>query len=516
MPSRREPSVSAGLGAKDGKNVEVVERPTSLSIGSQIEALDIQELWYPARVVKMHLHEVLVSFDGWDSEWDEWLPRSSPRIRKYRGWGTAHIPGDYQISSIIEALDMEGKWYPSRVLHVSETSVMVHYLRWSSKWDEWILKDSGRLRLAGQGGLRSDGDRAETHEDTCGYCEDAGELIYCSGPCRRAYHKKCMPDSNASAWKANSASRWSCSDCKSRRHRCFICKQWGADGLDVHRCSKRGCGKMYHADCLVASLHPFGFAATPPRISYPPNTEQSGADTGGFVAGSYPGVHDQHATLDQGDLLQSGSPCIAHDQTDDEGSNTHGSDLKASCVEWLTTQHRWLGRRVRRFFNGGVTDGTITCWLPASGDDDALWHMSHDDGDAEDLDASEVRAALRAHSEMWTAPRRGLFAEPEYNQTETVPSASLDGSAQDLCETPKAKCQAIDMSQSGTVCIERAASQRKRTLSDQPTPVKSGRRRTQQQLAAQGSSKTIWAGIVCARHWCQICKQPESFGYAIA
>ena len=58
------------------------------------------------------------------------------------------MPDDWQLHSTIEALDMAGKWYKAKVLHVSEVSVMVHYNAWSSKWDEWVDKTSGRLRAA--------------------------------------------------------------------------------------------------------------------------------------------------------------------------------------------------------------------------------------------------------------------------------------------------------------------------------------------------------------------------------
>jgi hypothetical protein len=37
-----------------------------------------------------------------------------------------------------------------------------------------------------------------------------------------------------------------------------------------------------------------------------------------------------------------------------------------------------------------MSDGYISGWLPADGDDVALWHMVHDDGDEEDLEEAEV------------------------------------------------------------------------------------------------------------------------------
>ena len=103
------------------------KRPKSLEIGTLIEALDVQNLWFPARVVQVQASKVLVHFDGWSNNWDEWIDSQSARLRAHRGWGTSRMPNDWQQDSIIEALDMQGKWYPSKVLHVSQQSVQVHY-----------------------------------------------------------------------------------------------------------------------------------------------------------------------------------------------------------------------------------------------------------------------------------------------------------------------------------------------------------------------------------------------------
>ena len=35
-------------------------------------------------------------------------------------------------------------------------------------------------------------------------------------------------------------------------------------------------------------------------------------------------------------------------------------------VAWRETGHRWLGRRVRRFFGESMSDGTIVKWVDAA------------------------------------------------------------------------------------------------------------------------------------------------------
>ena len=67
----------------------------------------------------------------------------------------------------------------------------------------------------------------------------------------------------------------------------------------------------------------------------------------------------------------------------------------------LESGSEWLQRRVAtRHGNGVVSVGTLTKWVPADGEDEALWHMAHDDGDGEDLDEAEVEAALKLYAEV--------------------------------------------------------------------------------------------------------------------
>ena len=156
--SRKRPLPAAGESEPDWHK--------SLTVDSLVEALDVQNLWYPARVIQMEGSKVLLHFLGWGAqltraprglrgvwtgyahqppayvpeaqgglppgphalyvrgrlvrvlwharwgdEWDEWIERDSAQLRRHRGWGTPAMPTDWQQDSIIEALDMEGKWY---------------------------------------------------------------------------------------------------------------------------------------------------------------------------------------------------------------------------------------------------------------------------------------------------------------------------------------------------------------------------------------------------------------------
>ena len=72
------------------------------------------------------------------------------------------------------------------------------------------------------------------------------------------------------------------------------------------------------------------------------------------------------------------------------------------AIEWRSEGHEWIGCRVARRFDGEEEGaaattalGKIVAWVPEEGEDEALWHMVHDDGDEEDLDEGEMREALQ-------------------------------------------------------------------------------------------------------------------------
>jgi hypothetical protein len=88
------------------------------------------------------------------------------------------------------------------------------------------------------------------------------------------------------------------------------------------------------------------------------------------------------------------------DSDDDTGGGGGGAGSDGDDDdEWKTDGHEWIGRRVlRRLTNKKgaevVMAGTISRWAPPTAEDEPLWHMAHDDGDAEDLDEEEVRDGL--------------------------------------------------------------------------------------------------------------------------
>ena len=71
---------------------------------------------------------------------------------------------------------------------------------------------------------------------------------------------------------------------------------------------------------------------------------------------------------------------------------------KSFDYDWQLTGHCFIGERVSIIYpNGLVGIGTVQKYLPPDGDDVALFHVLHDDGDKEDLDCHECFAAMEQY-----------------------------------------------------------------------------------------------------------------------
>ncbi|XP_074251887.1 histone-lysine N-methyltransferase NSD2 isoform X2 [Saimiri boliviensis] len=78
-------------------------------------------------------------------------------------------------------------------------------------------------------------------EYVCQLCEKPGSLLLCEGPCCGAFHLACLGLSR------RPEGRFTCSECTSGIHSCFVCKE---NKTDVKRCVVTQCGKFYHEACV--------------------------------------------------------------------------------------------------------------------------------------------------------------------------------------------------------------------------------------------------------------------------
>jgi len=90
------------------------------------------------------------------------------------------------------------------------------------------------------------------------------------------------------------------------------------------------------------------------------------------------------------------------EETDEEDDDEATDDEEE--LTWMSQGHAWIGKDVRREYEGGkdFNVGKITKWVQAGKDpheDPALWHVEFPDGDEEDLEAHEVREAIKCFAE---------------------------------------------------------------------------------------------------------------------
>jgi len=131
---------------------------------------------------------------------------------------------------------------------------------------------------------------------------------------------------------------------------------------------------------------------------------------------------------------------VAAAEEEEEAAEEEEEEAEEEDNEWRTEGHKWLGQRVRRFHETGYTDGTLTRWMPADGDEAPIWRMLHDDDDEEDLEAYEVERALHAL-------KKNLTDDPNPDGEEEEPYAH---------EKPKqreARCKAANICSFKDACV---------------------------------------------------------------
>ena len=118
----------------------------ALCVGDAVEAHygEVEaELWWPAVVTKVwRSGEMDVRYDDGDVE----LQKPHRRVR-----AAAPAGGDeWRVGSRLEALDKVSAWCFATVLAMRgeghSRMLKVHYMGWSSKWDQWLAVSGGRLR----------------------------------------------------------------------------------------------------------------------------------------------------------------------------------------------------------------------------------------------------------------------------------------------------------------------------------------------------------------------------------
>ena len=122
-----------------------------LSVGDELDVLDENpglKFWCPARVIEIELKRVKITYLDWSSKWDEWIDRSSTRLAVF-GTHVFRVGSVLKIGQRIEVFDEHPKrevWSVSYVCDVDPARVKVHFIGFAKKFDEWLSRDSKRIR----------------------------------------------------------------------------------------------------------------------------------------------------------------------------------------------------------------------------------------------------------------------------------------------------------------------------------------------------------------------------------
>ncbi|MEZ5670276.1 MAG: hypothetical protein R3F55_23180 [Alphaproteobacteria bacterium] len=100
--------------------------------------------WYAGRVLDGPRPDgsCYVTYDGYDSSWDEWV--SPDRLQ-----AVGNVAAGLCVPGSAVGIEWNGSWYPGRVLEGPgpDGSCYVGYDGYDSSWDEWVTPD--RLRAGG-------------------------------------------------------------------------------------------------------------------------------------------------------------------------------------------------------------------------------------------------------------------------------------------------------------------------------------------------------------------------------
>jgi hypothetical protein len=93
------------------------------SVGQRADVL-WKGAWYPAKVLQVNGDNCYITYEGYDSSWDEWV--EAGRFR-----------ASFAVGDSVKVL-WKGQWYPGHILDTDGNSYKITYDGYDSSWDEWV------------------------------------------------------------------------------------------------------------------------------------------------------------------------------------------------------------------------------------------------------------------------------------------------------------------------------------------------------------------------------------------
>jgi len=88
--------------------------------------------WYKSTVLRVKSRKVLISYDGYGSNWNEWVAQGRIKCRIVKP-----VVNPYPKGSSV-SVKWKSKWWPAKVIGVRKNAWKIHYNGYDNSWNEWV------------------------------------------------------------------------------------------------------------------------------------------------------------------------------------------------------------------------------------------------------------------------------------------------------------------------------------------------------------------------------------------
>lgn len=126
------------------KEYETQQTISKYDVSEQIDCLDERGQWLNAEIIEINSNKLKVHYCGFSKNFDEWINEDSNRIQKQWRHGQ-----EFRLNNRIDVIDTYNYWKEARIIDLNDTQIKIHYKGYSERYDEWIHKNSERIKEIG-------------------------------------------------------------------------------------------------------------------------------------------------------------------------------------------------------------------------------------------------------------------------------------------------------------------------------------------------------------------------------
>lgn len=149
------------LGGCRRKTSSTTTTSSTYLVGEKVE-VEWNGSWWKAEVLAVDGSLYRVHYTGWSSKWDENVttarmrpPTGSAKIgTEVPGAGDMAAPGIWKVGDNVD-VSWNGSWWAAQIIGVTGGLYRVHYVGWSTSWDENVTL--ARIRASTPGAKRGTG-----------------------------------------------------------------------------------------------------------------------------------------------------------------------------------------------------------------------------------------------------------------------------------------------------------------------------------------------------------------------